>query len=117
GKDNLGKFVKLATELGIDTYVIADFDYLLRDKDQDKIKEIENQYGNRIKHHENINSLGEEFFKNRLGLDEGKKIFAQINRFRDYVKNKSPYHFYTAKRLEDLAELTSENNYRKFRNL
>lgn len=117
GKDNLGKFVKLATELGIDTYVIADFDYLLRDKDQDKIKEIENQYDIRIKHHENINSLGEEFFKNRLGLDEGKKIFAQINRFRDYVKNKSPYHFYTAKRLEDLAELTSENNYRKFRNL
>lgn len=40
GKDNISKFVKLAIKLGLDIYILADFDYLLRDKDAELAKKI-----------------------------------------------------------------------------
>ena len=55
GKDNISKLVKLALKLDIKCFVLADFDYLLRDKSEER-----KEYG--VKAHESILDLGEDFF-------------------------------------------------------
>jgi hypothetical protein len=42
--------------------------------------------------------------------ENGRKPLLQLI----YVKKVSPYHFYTAKQLTDLKEITDEQNYKKF---
>ena len=104
GKDNISKFVDLSLKLGIDTYIMADFDYLLRDKDTEKVKKYEG-----AKCHENIENLGEKFFNSRFGESE-KEIFGWVAKIRNIIKQNYEEKFYTAKSME---EFRSEEKFDK----
>ncbi|HHY76910.1 MAG TPA: AAA family ATPase [Clostridiales bacterium] len=95
GKDNISKFVNLTLKLGIDTYIVADFDYFLRDRDVEKVRKYEG-----AKCHESIENLGETFFISRFG-EEGKKIFGLVSKIRNIIKQNYEEKFYTAKSIED----------------
>ena len=91
GKDNIAKLAKLILGLGIQVFVLADFDYFLRDKDE-KAK----TYG--AKQHESIVSLGVEFFKQEcLFADRGQTAFNYIQKIRSDIKKDSEEAFYKAK--------------------
>ena len=97
GKDNISKFVDLTLKLGIDTYIVADFDYFLRDKDEEKVRKYKDKGA---KCHESIENLGERFFISRFG-EEGKKIFGLVSKIRNIIKQNYEEKFYTAKSIED----------------
>ena|GEM_PF-1022340 len=97
GKDNISRFVALTLELGIDTYIMADFDYFLRDKDVEKVKKYENKGA---KCHDSIENLGSKFFVSRFG-EEGDKMFGKVAKIRNIIKQKYEEKFYTAKSIED----------------
>jgi predicted ATP-dependent endonuclease of OLD family len=108
GKDNINKFVDLTLKLGIDTYIIADFDYFLRDKNKARAE----KYG--AKCHESIESLGEKFFISRFGEEEGKKMFGLIAKIRNIIKRIYEEKFYTAKSKEAFRD---EKNFDKFESI
>lgn len=97
GKDNISKFVDLTLKLGIDTYIVADFDYFLRDKDEEKVRKYKDKGA---KCHESIENLGERFFISRFG-EEGKKIVGLVSKIRNIIKQNYEEKFYTAKSIED----------------
>ncbi|MCF6096044.1 ATP-dependent endonuclease [Thermovorax subterraneus] len=97
GKDNISKFVDLTLKLRIDTYIVADFDYFLRDKDEEKVRKYKDKGA---KCHESIENLGERFFISRFG-EEGKKIFGLVSKVRNIIKQNYEEKFYTAKSIED----------------
>lgn len=95
GKDNISKFVDLTLKLGIDTYIMADFDYFLRDRDEEIVKKYKD-----VKCHESIENLGERFFISRFG-ERGKKMFGLVAKIRNIIKRDYEEKFYTAKSIED----------------
>ncbi|WP_422448088.1 AAA family ATPase [Thermoanaerobacterium sp. DL9XJH110] len=109
GKDNFSKFVDLTLELGIDTYIMADFDYFLRDKDNERVKKYKG-----AKCHESIENLGVEFFISRFGEEEGKKMFGLIAKIRNIIKRNYEEKFYTAKSIEAFR---GEENFDKFESI
>ena len=95
GKDNISKFVKLAIKLGLDVYILADFDYLLRDKDVDTAK----NYGASL--HESIINLPRELFLIKFGDKNGDKAISYIAKLREKIKQDYEKNFYLAKRISD----------------
>jgi predicted ATP-dependent endonuclease of OLD family len=97
GKDSVSKIVRLIIELGTRCYVVADFDYLLRDRDQEKCEE----YG--AKQHQSILSLKKRFFEQDCIFGtKGSEIHAKLDSLRAKIKKDKPEGFYTATRAADL---------------
>ena len=97
GKDNISRLVKLTIHLGIDTYILADFDYLLRDKDEEKAK----KYNTKL--HESLSNLDREFFRMRFGDDKCDKVRSKLDRIRNYIKSSYEDKFYTAKNIQEFS--------------
>jgi len=98
GKDNLSTLAQLVMRLGIKCYVLADFDYFLRDKSEDR-----KNYGVEVKPHESIISLCSEFFEQRcIYGDRGSGVYKKLQSLREKIKKQTPEAFYTAKRASDI---------------
>jgi hypothetical protein len=104
GKDNLSTLVQLVMRLGIKCYLLADFDYLLRDKSEER-----KNYGADVKPHESIVSLSSHFFSQEsIYGDKGSAIFKKLQSLREKIKKEAPGAFYTAKRVSDVNVLGTD---------
>ncbi len=101
-KDRIGEFVRMIVYLGIECFILADFDFLLRDGD-----ELANKYESGK--HNSLASLNPSFFEQKsvFGSD-GKKILIEISRIRQEIKTKQEKNFYLAKKVSEL------DNYKKY---
>lgn len=99
GKDRLSKMCKLVLKLGLKCFVLADFDYLLRDKSDD-IKKYKD-----AKPHESILSCGEPFYTQQCISDEkGSEIYKKIEKVRNYLKKENEEAFYCAKTVSEFGD-------------
>lgn len=103
GKDQIKQMSKHLTDLQIECYVLADFDFLLRDKSDDR-----KQYGE-VPAHESIRELGNGYFcQSYLFGTNGNSILGRIDKLRNSIKAKYPESFYTAKRLSEIPDCTEK---------
>jgi predicted ATP-dependent endonuclease of OLD family len=104
GKDQIKQMSKHLTDLQIECYVLADFDFLLRDKSDDR-----KQYGE-VPAHESIRELGNGYFcQSYLFGANGNSILGRIDKLRNSMKAKFPESFYTAKRLSEIPDCTEKS--------
>jgi predicted ATP-dependent endonuclease of OLD family len=104
GKDNFGKICKQLVDLQIDCYVLADFDFLLRDKSSDREIYKSNS-------HENILSLTQRFFcQESVFGDEGRKVYGKIEKLRNTLKLNDPKSFFTAKKVNEISDKEQHEN-------
>jgi predicted ATP-dependent endonuclease of OLD family len=104
GKDQIKQMSKHLTDLQIECYVLADFDFLLRDKSEDR-----KQFGE-VPAHESIRELGNGYFcQSYLFGTNGNSILGRIDKLRNSFKAKFPELFYTAKRLSDIPNCTDKS--------
>lgn len=89
GKDNIIRIIKLLIKLNMDCYVLADFDFLLRDKESDREKY-------KSKAHDSVANLPREFFERRFG-DSADSVISKVNKGRMSLKQRYEQLFYTAK--------------------
>ena len=95
GKDRLCQLASLVIDLDIECYVLTDFDFLLRDKDDDRPDEV--------KAHENILSMGDKFMcQSCIYGSSGTAAKGKIAQFRNTLKSEDRTAFYTASRVEDV---------------
>lgn len=100
GKNNIHKYAELVRMLGLECYLVADFDYYLRDKDIDKCA----KYGS--KPSESIQSLGLKFFAQSCTFDsEGEEVFKKIQRTRSQLKASYEKEFYLASNIDELPKV------------
>lgn len=76
GKDQISRLVKLMRRLGTQCFVVADFDYLLRDQNE-ACRE------HNARPHESLQSLGMPFFAQSCTFGaRGREVFLQMQRLR-----------------------------------
>lgn len=98
GKDNFSNIVQLVMKLGIKCHLLADFDYLLRDKSDDR-----REYGD-VSPHESVVSLKPEFFGQTCVYGKnGASIYKKLQRLREKIKANNPKAFYTAKKVDEVV--------------
>jgi putative ATP-dependent endonuclease of OLD family len=91
GKDNISKMVKLVRKLGIECYIMADFDYLLRDAGEERKRYDASP-------HQSILSLGVDFFSQSCTFgSDGRQMLTRLQRLRAVIKRDEEAAFYTAK--------------------
>lgn len=96
GKDNFKAICKHLMDLKIECYILADFDYLLRDN-----AETRSEYNALC--HDSILSLPPQYFSKIYTFGtQGKKIFSRIAKWRTAVKEKYPDIFYKAKKADEV---------------
>jgi predicted ATP-dependent endonuclease of OLD family len=99
GKDNFAGVARLVMNLGIKCYVIADFDYLLRDSSEDR-----RQYGD-VKAHHSVASLDLDFFAQPcIYGDKGKGALKGLQALRDRIRKADESLFYLAKCANEVSE-------------
>jgi putative ATP-dependent endonuclease of the OLD family len=97
GKDNISHLVQLVMKLGIKCQILTDFDYLLRDKSDERCN-----YGD-VSPHESLASLPLEFFGQPCVFGRfGEAFFKKLQRLREKMKKVDPKSFYLAKKVDDL---------------
>lgn len=95
-KDNIALFAHLIIKLGIECYIFADFDFLLRDK-------AKNADIYKAKKHDSIVDLKQIFFKqNCIFGDDGEDKFNKLIKIRECIKKRQEKKFYTAKEVNEL---------------
>jgi predicted ATP-dependent endonuclease of OLD family len=103
GKDNIDEFVQMIVYLGIQCFVLTDFDYLLRDK-----SESADQYEGSNKH-ESVVSLGESFFKQDCIFgSKWEDNVKKIKQVRQKIKTRQEKKFYTAKNINEIDDPKQE---------
>ncbi len=107
GKDRISKFVKLTLKLGIETYIMADFDYLLRDNDTVKTK----SYG--VDCHESIANISDSLFEQKFNKDY-VKVISKISKIRNKIKSNYEERFYTAKNIKEFEDSVYYNSLKEF---
>ncbi len=96
-KDNIASFVRLMLKLKIKCFVLADFDYFLRDK-----AEARKRYD--AKAHESIANIDREFFAQHCtGDTKPDTVISCVTKVREEIKKDSEKSFYTAKRQSQIA--------------
>lgn len=99
GKDNFSGVARLVLNLGIKCYVIADFDYLLRDASDDREK-----YGD-VKAHQSVAGLDLEFFAQPcIYGDKGQACLKGLHNLRERIRKNDEGAFYLAKSASDVSE-------------
>jgi putative ATP-dependent endonuclease of OLD family len=97
GKDNFSNIVQLVLRLGIKCYILADFDYLLRDKSEER-----RNYDD-AKPHESIVNLSADFFTQQCVYgDRGEAVYKKLQRLREKIKKNDPKAFYLAKKADEV---------------
>jgi len=100
GKDKISQLVDIILKLGIKCFVLADFDYLLRDKLGER-----SAYGKKAR--ESIENLGKKFFtKDYIYGDRGNKKLSELQKLRNQIKQNDEEAFYTAKEIHDITDPT-----------
>lgn len=98
GKDRIGMMCKQLVALQIDCYILADFDFFLRDKTSDGDK-----FG--AKQHDSIVSLPIKFFEQQGVYGAlARSVFGKAVKWRNKIKQKHPNQFYTAKQVSDISD-------------
>ncbi len=98
GKDRLCQLARLVVGLGIECYVLADFDFLLRDKSDEG-----EAYGAKV--HDSIINLGDKVLCQKCIFgSKGAKVKGWIEKVRRELKEVDEEGFYMAKRVGDLKE-------------
>jgi predicted ATP-dependent endonuclease of OLD family len=98
GKDNLCEMTKMLRSLQIKSYLLADFDFLLRDN-EDECRLYD------AKQHKNVLSLTSHFFaQEHIFGSEGNKMYGTIDKWRNSLKKLCQLNFYTAKTVEDIQD-------------
>lgn len=96
GKDNIAPLVKLVLKLGLECYVVSDFDFLLRDRSED-CKAYD------AKAHDSIVSLPPDFFRQaRVFGPKGDDVVAELHKLREKIKSQSAEAFFEAKRSSEV---------------
>ena len=99
-KDNISQLVKLILMLGLKCFVMADFDYLLRDKSS-AAKKYEN------KSHECVLNIDQQFFsQGYIFGPQAPTVLEEIKNFREGLKTKDEKLFYTAKQSTEIGTET-----------
>lgn len=97
GKDNFEIFWRQLNRLNINTYIVCDFDYFIRDGQVEEAKRYD------AKVHTNITSLKESFFSQKgIYGSSGPEKYKALQKIVAKVKNDNPTQFYTAKNLDEL---------------
>lgn len=110
GKDQFKKLVELAVTLGIKPFILADFDYLLRDKSADA-----KVHGG--KPHDSLETLGEAIFSlSHLFGDKGSRALSWIQKMRSEIKSANPSSFYTAKTASEVSHVKLTDTLKGLRN-
>lgn len=103
GKDRLCQLARLVIDLGIECYILADFDFLLRDK-----LDARKKYG--AKAHSSIENLGKDFLSQSCIFgNNGNKALSRISKIRNELKDVDEKGFYTAKSVSDLRDSESKD--------
>lgn len=98
GKDNFSKIIKHLLDLKIECYLLADFDYLLRDKDKQR-----KQYSTLA--HESVINLPLSFFEQISAFgDRGNKTISKISKWRNALKLTNPKIFYNGKSVNEIPD-------------
>jgi putative ATP-dependent endonuclease of the OLD family len=98
GKDNISTVVKLVLKLGLECYILADFDYLLRDKGKERIRYA-------AKAHESILSLGKGFFAQSCVCGaKGIEMYSRLQKRRVVLKRDAEEAFYKATRVDEIQD-------------
>lgn len=96
GKDKISQMVSIILKLGIKCFVMADFDYLLRDTLKER-----NTYGKKA--HESIENLGKNFFtKEYIFGERGTLKLSELQKLRNRIKQEDEKAFYKAKKINDI---------------
>lgn len=96
GKDNFKEICKQLMGLQIECYILADFDYLLRDK-----AEMRTEYD--AKSHDSILSLSPHYFTQAYIFGtQGNKILSRIAKWQHAIKENHPDIFYKAKKADEV---------------
>jgi hypothetical protein len=96
GKDNIAPLVQLVLGLGLECYIVADFDFLLRDKSNER-----NKYD--AKAHAAVVNLPLAFFQQpRLFGANGQEVVSLLAKVRTKIKSQSEKAFYTAKTVSEI---------------
>lgn len=97
GKDKLSRLAKLIVGLGISCYVVADFDYLIRDKHDDRKK-----YGD-VPAHESILNLHLSVFSQSCMFGKhASSAISHLTKLRNAIKDSDERAFYTAKHRDQI---------------
>lgn len=110
GKDKFAGVVRLVLNLGIKCYIVADFDYLLRDELDDRLA-----FGD-VKAHQSVASLPVDFFTQTcIYGHKGKEIHKAIQNLRKKIKEADASEFYLAKVAKEVSRPDLHDNLQKMR--
>jgi hypothetical protein len=99
GKDNIAGVARLVLNLGIRCYLVADFDYLLRDTSDDRLR-----YGD-VKPHQSIVNMSLDFFTQPcIYGNKGKGALKGLQSLREKIRNADESAFYLAKAVGEVPE-------------
>lgn len=97
GKNNFKKYIDIAKKLNVKVYIIADFDYLLRDSDRIKLKHYEQKY------HGSIEDLSIDDYKYITDINDSK-LQKFIAKLRSKLKEYDEEKFYKGKNSDEYNE-------------
>jgi putative ATP-dependent endonuclease of OLD family len=105
GKDNFKDILSYFITLGLKCYILSDFDFLLRDKSEERLK-----YGEGIKAHDSVRGLGMKYFSQKYVFSEsGDDFLIKIEKLRSKVKQNHPQLFYSSVNFTDFYDKPEEN--------
>jgi putative ATP-dependent endonuclease of OLD family len=105
GKDNFKNILKYFLSLGLKCYILSDFDFLLRDKSEERL-----MYGEDIKPHESVRELGTNYFSQEYIFSESGDIFlSKLDKLRNKIKQIHPQLFYKSANFSDFHEKPEED--------
>jgi putative ATP-dependent endonuclease of the OLD family len=110
GKDNFASVARLVMNLGVKCYLIADFDYLLRDSSEDR-----RNYGD-VKAHQSVENLAVEFFSQPcIYGSKGGGALKGLRVMRERIKKADESAFYLAKSVKEVPEKNLADTLQKLR--
>ena len=107
-KNRIVKMSRVILKLGIEAYVLADFDFLLRDTTKAE--------GYETKAHPSIEHLPTEFFAQRhvAGSSAGK-VQGEIAKLRNKLRSDNPKAFYEGKSISEFKDTQLASTLKRFR--
>ena len=107
GKNNFKKYIQIAQKINVKVYMIADFDYLLRDNKTEKLKQYEKKYEGDIS---NLNLANLQYIT-QIKDNEIQKF---ISNLRNELLKYSEEKFYKSKNIEEYEDFIFEYENNKY---
>jgi putative ATP-dependent endonuclease of the OLD family len=104
GKDQFDEFCKLIHKAGIEHYIFADFDFILRD-DAEEIGKYKDSKGNPLKKRKDVTKIPRGFFEQKcIFSSKAQDSVNVIKELRTKLKQSNEEEFYKAKNYKDFDE-------------